>query len=128
VAPQPEDDNADTVGEEDEVTTKLKEDLTCGDETRSAPTAIAVSQAIASAGGDCSSPAGVALAEAFASATASGTGQAFAEALAVAEATAAQKVRAFKWEQARTCLGGTNARSLLPEKALLPGATVVMAY
>jgi hypothetical protein len=99
--PQPEDDSADTAGEEDQVTpkpevTKLKDDLTCGDETRSTPTAIAVSHAIASAGGDCNSPAGVALAEAFASATASGNGLAFAEALAVAEASAAQKVRAFR--------------------------------
>jgi hypothetical protein len=70
---------------------KLREDLTCGCD-KAIVTAQAVSQAIATAGGDCRSPAGQALAQAYAEASAAGNGQAVAEALAAGEATAAQKV------------------------------------
>jgi hypothetical protein len=106
--PAPEDDNTgDTTGDggvPEEVNTvpssqpvvepeKLQDDLTCGC-ARAKPAAVAVAQALAAANGDCSSPAGQALAQAFASATASGQGAAFAQAIASAQAVSAQKVSA----------------------------------
>jgi hypothetical protein len=53
---------------------------------------MALSQSIASSGGDCNSPAGQALAQAYAAASASGMGAAFAQSIASAQATSAQKV------------------------------------
>jgi outer membrane biosynthesis protein TonB len=116
----PEDDNTgDTTGDEDEPEevnevpspqtpvsvpssspaapepnpTQIKNDLTCtACGQRPKATAMALSQAIASSGGDCNSPAGQALAQAFASASASGQGAAFAQSIASAQAVSAQKV------------------------------------
>ena len=73
--------------------TQVKNDLTCsacGERPKVA--AQALSQAIASSGGDCNSPAGQALAQAYAAASASGMGAAFAQSIASAQATSAQKV------------------------------------
>jgi hypothetical protein len=70
---------------------KLQADLACGCQ-RTQPAAVAAAQALAAAGGDCSSPIGQALAQAYAQAVAAGTGQVVAQAFAVADASAAQKV------------------------------------
>jgi hypothetical protein len=92
---------------------KLKSDLTCGC-ARAKPAAVAVAQALAAAGGDCSSPAGQALAQAYAQAVASGTGQAVAQALAVANASAAQKVGDSSVLGMRPCYHMHNSRSDAP--------------
>lgn len=70
---------------------KLQEDLACGCH-RTKPAAVAAAQALANAGGNCNSPVGQALAQAYDQAVAPGKGQAVARAFARADASSAQKV------------------------------------